>query len=395
MSAAHLHAVPDPDEDGAPDEVPVPAPVAPVPVVDDEDQVPEDEYDQEEADGEELHPARALAMPNLRPYVDLRPLAELGPLAVEAGRRNGPALLRGLVEFLCVLGRGLAVLVALAVGWLSGSIGKSGSIAARFAGAGFTVYGVVRLSMKYPDYAPWAIGGPLFLAMMLAGEGRITAPGSTPRKAGKQQKEGEEQQEGEEPQEQPCEEQPQKTRGGLFGRFRKAAKYPAVDLSKQPATAADTAGGEVAPAVPDEPPLTNLLRKEIGEENGVHLVDLRPAMREHLPGLSSATDEELRQALIAGGFDPSRKFRARGVAGRAGVHRTQLPPLPSPGSGPGAFSAPLSAPGELPRPADSPEAESGGESGGEPNGRGYSIVRDPERGPSAWRIQHHGGDRNG
>ncbi|WP_208766429.1 hypothetical protein, partial [Streptomyces chryseus] len=151
---------------------------------------------------------------------------------------------------------------------------------------------------------------------------------------------------------------------------------------------------EEPPAAPLEDSLTTLLRDAIGAENGVHLGDLRPLMRKHLPGLSQATDKELREHLVQAGYDPSRTFRARGVAGRAGVHRTQLPPLPSPGDaleGAGDHSPPTLHPS---RPAN---LSGGGESwraGGEHGrwtleeiARGFRSVPDPARGPSASRIE--------
>ncbi|MFF4146961.1 GIY-YIG nuclease family protein [Streptomyces sp. NPDC001698] len=84
------------------------------------------------------------------------------------------------------------------------------------------------------------------------------------------------------------------------------------------------AKARLAPAGSDETPLTALIRELVGDDNGFHLQDLRPAMRKHLPGMANATDEELRQVVIDAGFNPSRKFRARGIAGRIGVHRDDI-----------------------------------------------------------------------
>lgn len=102
--------------------------------------------------------------------------------------------------------------------------------------------------------------------------------------------------------------------------------------------------GEADSKAPEDDALTALVREEIGADNGVHLADLRPAMRAQLAGLEEASDEELLEVLVEAGFDPSRTFRARGFAGRSGVHRTDpalAPPPPEPLE---TESAPLSAP---------------------------------------------------
>ncbi|WP_434593359.1 hypothetical protein [Streptomyces sp. A5-4] len=428
MSAAHLHAVPDPepDEEPSPEEwpAPVPAVVAPPAPAGDEpedptaDDVAED--DDEDLDDEEPGEQPGSWIPDLRPYYDVRPLAELGPLAVEAGRTAGPPLLRGLRRgsrwTLIGLGRlvvtlarmsawywsGLRVLLALLLGWLSGSYGKRGSVGARLCGAGFAAYGTVSTAATFP-IAPWVIGGALLASVVLAATGRITLPKSKPAK---KEEKGEKKATGKAAEQKTGkptvgkvevekEDAPALARGGLLTRFTRRAKASAVTPEDGSPDASDEAGEEApeeAEGTPEEDPLTALIREQIGTENGVHLQDLRPAMREALPGLSEATDEELRQALTGAGWDPSRKFRARGAAGRAGVHRNQLPPRLSPGSGPGPLSEPLSTAGDRPRPANSSEAESGGEWTEEDLERGWRYVQDHKRGPAAWIIQQYGGD---
>ncbi|WP_439333900.1 GntR family transcriptional regulator [Streptomyces chryseus] len=83
-----------------------------------------------------------MTVPDLRPYVDPRPLRELGPLAKEAG----PPLFRALARLFRAAGRllraigrmiawyagGVGVILALLTGWLSGKYGKRGSLGARF-----------------------------------------------------------------------------------------------------------------------------------------------------------------------------------------------------------------------------------------------------------------------
>lgn len=379
MSAAHLFPVPDPDDEPPPREEP-----APEPATDDtEDQQPPGDA------GEGCH--RAFSMPDLSPYYDVRPLKELGPLAVAVGRRSGPPLRRAtaragqtLAAVTLCLARGLRLLLALAIAWLSGA-GRGGSIPARLGIAAAVTYGVV-VTLSHHPAARYLVPAAGLVLLAAAGTGRIPEPGT---KKGKRHT---------------------ASRAGALGRFTRRTsgkEKPSVTApvdapGEAPATPpADAPGGASAGAPDDagdggasdtqqppaEPPLTALIRREIGAENGVHLADLRPAMRAALPGLSTATDEELRQVLVEAGWDPSRKFRARGRAGRAGVHRSQLPQPLSPGATPGGGETHSPPPGDRPRPANSPRPESSGE-GAE---RGYRIVEDPQRGPAAWKIHHDGG----
>jgi hypothetical protein len=332
MSAAHLHAVPEPEPDEEPDPGEQATP-------------PPDQGDTEPT-------GRGIAtVPDLRPYLDVRPL---GPMALTAARLGGPPLLRAVRRGLLVLGRGVRVLSALAAEWLSGRIGNRGSALARIGIALAALYGVGRTAASHPA-GPWVAAGGLLIVVLLAGLGRLPRIGAP----------------------KPAEERRAtapvgRRRGSLVARFARRTPTPE-------APAADP------PAAPSEPPLTALIRELIGADNGVHLAVLRPAMRERLPGLSGASDAALRNALSKAGFDPSRTFRAGGIAGRAGVHRSQLPPL-SPET-PSGHSPPHSP---HVRPANSPRAEGGGEGAGERSPRGIRYVRDPELGPAAWRIEHDG-----
>ncbi|MEU9033801.1 hypothetical protein AB0D45_02635 [Streptomyces sp. NPDC048352] len=389
----------------------------------------DDEDDAGEYDEDEEAPARRgyMTVPDLRPYVDPRPLRELGPLAVEVGRTAGPPLLRAVGRLLRDLGRmlswygrGIGVLLVLLAGWLSGRYGKRGSLGARFAGVAFLVYAVVRLSIQYP-YAPWIACFLALAATVAASMGAIEIPVSKPTKKesgkGKGSK-GKADQAPAQDKTAPAEDSPEDAdevskdkpaeapraawAARLFRRSAAPAEAPAELLDGTP-DEDDEEGPEESPedieeeppAAPLEDPLTALLRDAIGGENGVHLEDLRPLMRKGLPGLSQATDKELREHLIQAGYNPTRKFRARGVAGRAGVHRTDLPPLPSPEGTPGAagdHSPPTLHPS---RPANSPgSGEQRREAGERPErwtaeekARGFRSVPDPERGPSASRIE--------
>lgn len=380
------------------------------------------EGDAGEYDDEDVPATRALAVPDLRPYVDPRPLRELGPLAVEAGKTAGPPLIRAIGRLLrnfgrmlAWYGRGLRVLLVLLAGWLSGKYGKRGSLGARFGTVAFLAYAVAKLSDQY-FYAPWVVLLMALAAANMAATGAIEIPPDKPTKKengkGKGPK-GKADQAPAKGKTSPAEDAAEDA-AEEAGEMEKepSADAPRISwatrLFRRPAPPAETSGGtpdeeaspedvaEEPPAVPLEDPLTTLLREAIGGENGVHLEDLRPLMRKGLPGLSQATDKELREHLISAGFNPSRKFRARGVAGRAGVHRTELPPLPSPEVAPGAagdHSPPTLHPS---RPANSPASGEKWRGGGEGAerwtleeiARGFRSVPDPERGPSASKIEH-------
>ncbi|RPK58101.1 hypothetical protein EES44_24525 [Streptomyces sp. ADI96-15] len=230
MSPAHLHAVPDqePEEVPGPRQrpllAPVPAPAivaaqpAPEPDEDDEDDVLDQddegadalgEHDEDDEPGECDAPRGYMTFPDLRPYADPRPLAALGPLAVEAGKTAGPPLVRAIGRLLVGLGhmlvglghmlvdlgrmlawygRGIGVLLVLLAGWLSGRFGK-GSIGARFGGAAFLIYAAVQLSAQYV-IAYWITLVVLVIAAALAAGGHIEVPGSKPAKKGTGKAEG-------------------------------------------------------------------------------------------------------------------------------------------------------------------------------------------------------------
>jgi hypothetical protein len=139
----------------------------------------------------------------------------------------------------------------------------------------------------------------------------------------------------------------------------------------------------------DEPPVLALIRSEIGADSGVHLRDLYPAMRASLPGCSKASDEVLRAVLDEHRIPVRRSIRARGVAGRSGVHRSDLFPLPSPEGPPGGLSAPLSTHG------DAGQAASGERRGEQRRAAGRApesaagasvLVQDPDN-PVRWHVR--------
>jgi len=67
----------------------------------------------------------------------------------------------------------------------------------------------------------------------------------------------------------------------------------------------------------------------IGDQPGIHLRDLYPAMRT-LPGHEDRDNSQLRAALRTLGIPVRRSLRLGGVAGRSGVALADLQPLPSP-----------------------------------------------------------------
>jgi hypothetical protein len=419
--SAHLHAVPDPEPEAAPaaGEWPVPVPAA-LPTAPDPEPEPDDEPDEEgteetrdeedaelpddAADEEEGEPTRrrALTFPDLRPYADPRPLAELGPLAVQVGKTAGPPALRvlgragrGLLGVVVVQGRGLVVLVRITAVWLSGE-GKGPSVGGRLLLAAGAVYGVGETWATQPG-APWLITGGLLVLVAMAASGRIKAPAK--KGAKKPAAKAPAKQAPAAPEQTPApaaeEGTPAAARAGVLARLagrRKTA--PAEPVEQPPVEApeeADEQPPQEAPEGPVEDPLTALIREQIGAENGVHLEVLRPAMREVLPGLAEATDKQLREVLVSAGWDPSRKFRARGAAGRAGVHRDQLPPLRSPSTPTGPLSSPALRPSPALSPAKISRAESGGEWTEEEKQRGFRSVPDPKGGPAASKIQVYRG----
>ena len=87
-------------------------------------------------------------------------------------------------------GRGVLVLLILLTGWLSGSIGKRGSVGARLAGAGLAVYGIAKTCMEFPA-APWITLVAALAAVVLASTGRIKVPERKPgKKAAPKKNEG-------------------------------------------------------------------------------------------------------------------------------------------------------------------------------------------------------------
>jgi hypothetical protein len=364
--------------------------------------------------GEQAERIPVLALPDLRPYADPKAVLDLARRGASASRepaRNaarraatgaGRLIWRaviGLVHLVRRIGAGSAIMLGLLVGWLNGTYGTRGSIPARFGGV-LVVFGVIAHSVAdHPMDGTIVVVWAWCLASLFADRGafdrlRKKAKGKQAKDAQKGAQKGA-QESAEKAPEQDVEKTDARSRKRLAGWLR---KRPEPDAEQTPAEDADGTP-EQAPA---EPSLTALIRELTGDDNGVHLAVLRPAMRKRLPGLSRATDQQLRKVLVDAGYDPSRTFRARGVAGRAGIHRSELPPPPSPGAGPEAGqddSPPPESGSDLGRSSHSPPSRRAAESARKgrpplPDGvtaedvaRGYRWVNDAERGPSAWVIE--------
>ncbi|MEH0579048.1 MULTISPECIES: hypothetical protein [Streptomyces] len=342
---------------------------------------PESDAEPEPGPGEKHEKIPAFAIPDLRPYADPKAVVDLARRGAKASRKPAASIGRRALTALVRAGRltlsGSRTLLSLLAGWASGTYGTKGSIPVRLGVVAAALLGVAHTIADYPVEGMLAVVWGWCLASIATARGAFDRWLKTAK--GKQKK----------------------------GDEKSTKKKPQAKLTKDPAptpAAAPAEGLDEAP-VEDvtEPPLMALVRELIGGDNGVHLQTLRPAMRERLPGLAEATDQELRQVLVAAGWDPSRTFRAEGVAGRAGIHRDQLPPYPFPGLGPGVAAggdSSLSAAGQS---GDSPLLSAPGEGRGEepqkgrrdvPDGwteedvvRGYRWVNDAERGPSAWLIE--------
>ncbi|MGV9565061.1 hypothetical protein [Streptomyces sp. NPDC003480] len=93
----------------------------------------------------------------------------------------------------------------------------------------------------------------------------------------------------------------------------------------------------------------------IGDQPGIHLRDLYPAMRQ-LPGQEDRDDTQLRAALRTLGIPVRRSLRTGGIAGRSGLARADVEPLLAPGGESGVESG-----GEAGQAVDSPPLSTAGE----------------------------------
>ncbi|GGZ23612.1 hypothetical protein GCM10010387_16010 [Streptomyces inusitatus] len=447
MSPAHLHAVPGPDEESGSGTWPVPTPAV-VPSLDADADAPSAHAPSEAAEGAEREEAgeqarpRGFALPELRQYADPRPLAELGPLAVEVGKNASPHLLRGLRhllralsslltalwQMLCLCATGLTMLIVLGIQWLTGQIGSKGSIGARFAGTGFAVYWVAQLSQR-SWITPWIVGGVALTLAALVASGQIELPESKSVKGAAKGEKGEKGKapakdkkdapakskasaEGKkEATEEASKEGAPAPRGGLFARLRKRQEATGEEAGKKDDEKVDSAlleeveeeSGEQPEAEPEEQ------LEEEPEEAAASLSrqDLIRALHHLYQGGSGVLHTTLRAHLslpdtraVKGLLDEAGiPYRAgvRSPAGNGpGIHHHDFPPLPPAQDPPqgDVVVAGQAANTNTNNTANAP-AEGGDPAAerwiAEDIAAGYRFIQDADRGPTAWKIQHYEG----
>lgn len=375
MSAA-LHAVPAPGEEPAPVELldAVPAPAGPG----EEDQAAEPAEDLEDAGepGEEAPPRRALALPDLRPYVT-------------ADRETVKGVGRGLVP---VFRAGGVVVLLVLRGWFSGELApKVRPLWRLILGPLLTVYAVGQTVALYP----WALlllvpALPLvaliarrWAAVQADRAAKAKASAKASGKGGKASaKEGSKE---------PAKSTPNTFAARLAAALSRPSPEAPAEASPEPAEEPGEEAGEeleetpvqeAAPA-PSRDDIVRALHALVGGSSGV----LHTALRDRLRYPSTRA---VREALEAAHIPSRSGVRAVGGNG-PGVHRRDIPPLPPPREGsPGS--------GVVAGQGANNNANNAGEGSGEGLGvegsdqaprYPFDVVPDPERGPSAWRIIPH------
>ncbi|MEW2068410.1 hypothetical protein [Streptomyces sp. NPDC007346] len=453
MSPAHLHVVPDPAPEPPFHEAPGPggqwtplppatweatAPHLAPELLDDETAEEAGEPDQEEASA----PRGYITVPDLRPYIDPRPLAALGPLAAEAARNVSPPLARALRWSLRALagllhdvgrmlawyGRGIGVLLVLLTGWMCGKFGERGSLGARAGMVATVVYAAVKLTGEHP-ITPWAIGAVALLATVMAATGHIEIPEGKPAKKGATKgatkgdgkKKGAAEKDAKAPAKgktAPAESALEETQGAakekpanspapswkdrLRGRRAASAAPPTeasedtpADPSEEPPGEADEAAAETpAPEVQEvpveaspEPSREELIRGLHHLYRGGSGV-LHTALAQHL---SLPDTRALKRALDGAGI-PYREGVRTPAGNGPGTHHEDIPPLPSPQSPPqgGSVVAGQSANANANNTANAPGEElsaQGTEWTPAERKQGFRIVPNPQAGPSASKVE--------
>ncbi|MGV2914587.1 hypothetical protein [Streptomyces alfalfae] len=410
MSAAHLHAVPNPDDVPAPAPAPAAAETPPgegaavvglldaatVPTWPTEEAGDEPGDQAAEEEPEQGHtPRRAFAFPCLHPYVVVnRGTAmelgrELGSLAADVTRTTAPRVRRGLAPVTRAVWRvvraGTGVVFLVLRAWFVGEIApKVPPLWRLLLGPLLTVYAVGQAVVLYP-WAPLLLPLAWPLLAVVAqrwADGRVkqAAKAKASGKGGK----GTAKEDG-------------KAAPKTFAaRLAAALHQPAAEASPEasaavsagPAPASSAEVGEEAeetpvqeaPAAPSREDIVRALHALVGGSSGV----LHTALRDHLryPSTRAA-----REALDAAHIPSRPGVRAEGGNG-PGVHRMNIPPLPpsqegAPGSGVVAGQ----------------HANNNANNIGEGSREGlavdnndherpypFDVVRDPDGGPSAWRI---------
>lgn len=324
---------------------PEPEPVEPEPA--------EPEPDEPEA-GESRDRPRAIALPNLRPYADPRAAAGLAAAGLKASRRPARSLARRAASALAALGRsilaGSARLLSLILGWINGTHGPGGSVAARLGGVALAGAALAHTLADHPGPAGAGVAGAWIAAALLAHTGKI---GPRPQKPAKGKTDS------------AAEKKRRTPRKGLAALLGK--KY--ADTHEDPGPKAPE---ETRPA-PSRDDLVQALHDLVGPGRGVLLTALRERLQ--LP------DTKAVRTLLEQHSIPTRPG-VRTVGGNGpGVHRDDVPPLPLPPDTPpvGDVSRGQRANNNQP----TPEAWTAKELR-----QGFRILPDPEHGPAASRIEY-------
>lgn len=342
-AAAHLYPVPDPDDTPPHQAADVPgegaAAVEPDPAAEPQDEpaqglvaeagdTPEDLDDNAEEPGdkepgEEDTPRRALAMPDLRPYVtaDLDTAKEFGVLVVEVTRTTAPRIRRAWAP----VGAGTRVLFGLARDWFTGKIAPKVPPIWRLLGVPvLVVYAVARTVAVHP-WSPAVLVLAWPVAALVAGRWAAV-------KAGK----GSSKEDSKEPAKAFGKRARRTGASSLAARLAAAFTGPSAKASATPAdeAAEETAAGPEeppaeapveVPAAPSRDDIVKALHALVGTSSGV----LNTALRDHLRCPSTRA---VREALEAAGIPHRAGVRAMGGIG-PGVHKADFPPLPAPREG--------------------------------------------------------------
>lgn len=358
MSTAHLHAVPDPDEPPPPVaactpgkgtvEFPVPA-----------------------ASGEGLETPgeaapRALAMPDLRPYVtvDRATVKEAGRGLRSAARGLRHGLARPLRHVRRILRAGALVVLLAARHWFTGDLGPTVPPLWRlFILPGLAIYAAAYTAALFqwtallpllPAWLLMAVTVDRWAAAQAARAARaVKAKPPSGKGTGKDGTDAAAEGAGENPTESPdtasgkpgksAAKEGSKKRGKgapptfaarLAAALAPRSPEPAEEPGATPATTpAEEAGEEPeetpteeAPAAPSRDDIARALHTLVGDSSGV----LDTALRDHLRYPSTRA---VREALEAAGIAHRPGVRAASGNG-PGVHHSDFPPLPPPQEGP-------------------------------------------------------------
>lgn len=414
MSAAHLHAVPDPED------VPTPAPaavetdpgegpaavelLAAVPAPADEagdepgdqaaEEEPGEELDnagdaEEEGEPEEDAPRRALTFPDLRPYVtaDRATVRELGSLAVDVQRSAAPRVAPVFRAVWRAVRAGSVVVLLVLRAWFSGEVApKVPPLWRLILGPLVAVYVVCQTVALYP-WSPLALGAAWPLLAVIAqrwaaGQVDRAAKAKASGKGGKGA----------------AKEAPKTFAARLAAALARPAaapspKEPAEASPETPEESPAEPGEESAeepeetpvqeaPAAPSRDDLVRALHALVGTSSGT----LHTALRDRLRYPSTRA---VREALEAAGITSRPGVRAVGGNG-AGVHRADFPPLPPPREGaPGADVVAGQEPTTTATTSEEGPGEGLAVDDSDPDPEyPFDVVRDHARGPSAWKIIH-------